>query len=288
MKKRIFSIALILALMSTMLCGSIALADDPTTVEIDWDGGGWVDATVIGGDDAITTFNTGGNHIEGTFTADYTPGSYSYMEVNTLASRLDALVTGGGYIDYRTERTDCYGGWSPAGQVSYSLVQTDDGNASMGTGSKSHLNGLIDYNYPLQGTLAVDSATDYDIVRYLSVGNVFTGIHASGSGSAILQNRNSAVLKVAEFGDYSGCPTRATFHAVGSGVFDLYARGDNGATINNTNMTGSTSGSLTWLGNTSFSGSTVTTTDAGAGAALNIIANFTSNFDMGDYSLRAW
>jgi len=292
LKKKI-GIALVVALALILCLGTAVLADDPVEVNVDWDGEGEVGTTVIGGDDAITTFHTAGSQIEGTFTASYSDGSYPYMEVNTLVSRIDASVNDGGYIEYRTERTDCYGGWSPAGQVSYSFVGTDDGNASMGTGSRSHLNGLIDYNYPLQGTLAVDGASNYEIIRSLSVDNIWTYAYAEGSGLATLQCRNSAIdyqfaPSGAELGAYSGCPTKATFNAVGSGTFDLYARGDNGATINNTNMTGSTSGSLTWLGNTSFSGSKVTATDAGSGATLNIIANFTSNFDMGDYSIRGW
>lgn len=289
MKKLMVALALALMLMLTVGGGAV-LAGDPIDVDVDisWDGGGGIGATVIGGDDAITTFSTGGSHIAGTFTADYTPGSYDYMEVNTLTSRLDALVTGGGEIEYRTERTDGYGGWGTIGQVSYSYVGTDDGNASIGTGSESHLNGLIDYNYPLQGTLAVNSATNYEIVRSLSVGDAWAVIHAWGSGLATLQNRNSAVLSVVEFGDYSGCPTNATFHAVGSGTFNLYGQGDNGTTFKNISMAGSTSGSLAWVGNTSFSGPIVTATDAGFGTSLDLIANYVSGFDMGNYSIRAW
>jgi len=297
-KKRTFIIGLVIALLVSLVPASAAFAVGPTpfepvSVDIDWDGGGEVGATVVGGDDATTEFWTGGNHVAGTFTAGYTPGSYSYMEVNTLVSRIDATVAGGGWINYRTERTDCYGGWSPAGQVSYSRVWTDDGNASMGFGSKSHLNGLIDYNYPKQGTLAVDSATSYEIIRSLSVDDILVEAWAVGSGSATLQNRNSAIdyqfaPSGAELGGYSGCPPTDTFHAVGSGTFSLLAKGANGAIINDTDMTGSTSGSLSWLGDTSFSGSTVTATDVGLGAALHIIANFASNFDMGDYSIRGW
>ncbi len=298
MKKKI-GIALVLALALVLSLGTVVSADppfEPTSVDIDWVGGGWVGARVIGGDDAITTFSTDGSHIEGTFTADYTAGGYAYMEVNTLTSRLDASVNGGGYIEYQTERTDSYGGWGawePAGQESYSFVGTDDGNASMGTGSRSSLDGLVDDNYPLLGTLAVDNATNYNIIRYLSVGNIltgdfFTGVQAHGSGSAVLQCRRSRALNYAELG-VASYANAATFNAVGGGTFDLYARGDNGATINSITMTGSTSGSFNWLGNLDVGSlPTVTATDAGSGASLDIIANFISNFDMGDYSIRAW
>ena len=49
-------ISLILGLVLILSVSGMALADDPTTVDVTWDGAGMVDGTVTAGDDAVAGF----------------------------------------------------------------------------------------------------------------------------------------------------------------------------------------------------------------------------------------
>jgi len=157
--KKIFGIALVLAVLAVLSLGSVALADPPTDVTITWGGGlvdsggyptdygaGWVSATVTAGDDATTTFSTTGNAILGQFTArDFNDDSTMYF-VDKFTTSFSADVTDG-YATISTERTDFAAGWDEAGppymygyagEHSYNYVGASGGAAHLSVGSWSN------------------------------------------------------------------------------------------------------------------------------------------------------
>jgi len=307
--KKIFGIALVLALMTSLCFGSVALADDPVDVEVTWGGGlvdgggfpvnsgsGWVSGTVTAGDDATTTFSTGGVEILGQFTANQTANTaYPYMGVDTFTTDLDAIVAGAGYgyIEYQTNRTDSYGSYGPPGQISYNYLEVADGYGAMAMRSTTNFASQRDYLWAQVKTpggynFEVDSSLYY-LQRTVSASDGdFADLEAGGIGFAALEGISSGMGDDSLYFGRSWEPYDSYFTATGSGTFDLEGKGDNGVTFNNITMTGSTSGGMLWNGTLDLSGlPTVTATDAGSGAWLQIIANFTSNFDMGDYSVTA-
>lgn len=302
--KKIFGIALVLAVLTSLCFGSVALADDPDTiVNINWGpgtsgpGSGLIGTTVIAGDDATVSFQTDGSAIAGSFNLvdDNMNTWYGGGNVDSVSSYMTAGVTNG-YIWYQTTRTDTEIYHNPlTGQVSYSFVGAS-GSGEMATGSNSYGAGLHDNTWGKPRTSGGHNfeatGSSYQILRTMTAGDGdFTGVNAIGSGSAYMD----CLWSGAYGGGQSylakgwGYTWDHDFNATGSGTFDLVAVGNNGATFNNVTMTGSTGGSFNWTGSLDVSGlPTVTATDAGSGASLNIIANFTSSFNMGDYSVRAW
>jgi len=308
--KKIFGIALVLAVLTTLCFGSVALADDPVDVEVIWGGGavdgggfpvnsgsGWVSGTVTAGDDAATTFSTGGFEILGRFTANQTANTaYPYMGVDTFTTDLDAIVGGAGYgyIEYQTNRTDSYESmYGPSGQTSYNYLEVVDGSGAMAMRSLTNFASQRDYLWAQVKTPGgynfEVNADSYYLQRTVSASDGdFADLEAWGSGFAALEAISSRMDDDSLYFGRQWESYDSYFTATGSGTFDLEGVGDNEVTFNNISMTGSTSGGMLWNGTLDLSGlPTLTATDAGSGAALNIIANFTSSFNMGDYSVTA-
>ena len=64
MKKRILGIALVVAMLASLLIGGSVLAADPTEVIVTWEGSGWVELEVDTCD-AEAGFETAGDGIKG-------------------------------------------------------------------------------------------------------------------------------------------------------------------------------------------------------------------------------
>ncbi|HEY54747.1 MAG TPA: hypothetical protein G4N91_00475 [Dehalococcoidia bacterium] len=194
--KKIFGIALVLAVVTTLSFGSVSLAaegldadiggsDDAGVtgeVNVTWDGTGWVAGDVYSGDDAETHFNTActGSHISGSFTASLTQNTaYPYMGVDNFSTYIDAEVING-FIDYRTTRNDSYESmYGVAGQESYSHVSVvGEGSwGAMATGSWTNFAALKDCTYGNPHTangynLEAAGADYYELVRYIGSGSV--------------------------------------------------------------------------------------------------------------------
>lgn len=305
--KKIFGIALVLAVVTTLCFGTVALAADPTDVEVTWGGGavdsggyptdsgsGWVSATVTAGDDATTTFSTGGVEILGQFTAKGTANtSYPYMGVDTFNTDLDAIVGGAGYIEYQTDRTDSYASYGPPGQTSYNYLEVFDGYGAMGMRSWTNYATQRDYLWAQVKTpggynFEVDASSYYLQRTVQASDGDFADLEAWGSGFAALEAISSRMDSGSLYFGRQWESYDSYFTATGSGTFDLVGVGDNAVTFNDITMTGSTGGLVGWTGTLDLSGlPTVTATDAGFGASLQIIANFTTNFNMPDYSVTA-
>lgn len=306
MKKKL-GIALVLAVVTTLCFGTVALADPPTEVTVTWGGGtfdaggypvdagaGYIGATVTSGDDATTTFYTAGDAILGQFTAkDFNDNPYGY-NVDTFNTDLDALVAGSGYIEYWTDRTDSYAPmYGPSGQSSYNFLGVEDGYGAMAMRSWTNFATQRDYLWAQVKTpggynFEVD-ALSYYLQRTVSASDGdYADLEAWGSGFAALEAISSRMDSGSLYFGRQWESYDSYFTATGSGTFDLEGVGDNAVTFNDITMTGSTGGGMWWTGTLDLSGlPTVTATDAGSGASLQIIANFTTNFNMPDYSVTA-
>ena len=246
---RKFGIALIIALIAVMTMGGVVLADDPTTVTVDWgDGGtgygtGWVGTTVTAGDDAISTFQTSGNGVRGSFVAtDQNDNPYFY-NVDTFSAGIDAEVQSG-IIEFQTDRTDSEAGmYGSAGQQSYNFVGTD-GWGAMATNSWTNYASQKDCCYghpwtPGGDHFEVAGADTYDIVKYIRAGDGdWAQVHAwqltpgNGGGQAELDCMNSEMSGgQVKLGRGCGCYTDASFDAVGTGSFVAEAHGNNYAEV---------------------------------------------------------
>lgn len=267
--KKIFGIALVLAVLTTLCFGSVALADDPDdVVTTTWSGSGTVAGTVTAGDDATTTFQTSGASISGSFAAtDSNNNPYSYG-VDNFSVYLNASVSNG-YIDTWCDRTDSYVPmYGSDGQHSWSFVGVDGGNASMAYRSTTNFAQMTDgsYGYQLPGghNIVVGAGT-YLIDRGIADGTGNSGyVFATGTGTATLDCMVSGASGVwpLTLGRGGGCYTDANYNATGSGYFEVTGTGNTSVVFNGLGM-------------------------SSGGGSLSIIANFVSGFSISDYSLTA-
>ncbi|MBC7077690.1 MAG: hypothetical protein H5T92_05215 [Synergistales bacterium] len=103
-----------------------AISSTTSDGEWSWWGGGSFSTKFVSGDDAIVEFHTEGFSGNGEFhaeDADDNPWGYG---VDTTSTWVTAVVSGGGFLEYKIQRTDGAAKWSPPGQVSYSRIETSD------------------------------------------------------------------------------------------------------------------------------------------------------------------
>lgn len=235
MKKRILTIGIGIAMLASLLFSGMVLADSPTTVDVDWDGAGWVDGSVDTGD-ALTYFHSeGSNHIGEFHATDNNDNPYSYG-VDSCSFSLETAITGGGQAWLEVNRTDSCGSYGPAGQQSYTFVGVEDGDATLQNRSGTNYASLKDCNWGWNANnhVTVTGADFYTIQRWMDSGDVdFAGLVVNGTGDANLDCMNaesSGNWQATKLGSGCGCYTNADFTATGSGTFDLYAIGDTSTT----------------------------------------------------------
>lgn len=257
-RKRLIGIALTLAVLGTLLFSSIALADDPTTVDVTWDGAGAVNGNVNAGDDANATFTSAGNYQVGHFTAtDQNNNPYTYG-VDSCNFSFETDITGGGVARFTVNRTDSkvsmYGN---AGQQSGTYAFSPDGDILVQNRSATNYASMKDGNYGWHANdhIVIGNATIYELERWMNSGNGdFADLSALGIGSAELDAMSSeANGSGVRLGWGCGCYTNADFTATGSGTFQLQAVGDTSTTTAMApGMTGANSFNFiaTWLNST--------------------------------------
>ena len=257
MKKILLS--LFISVLLIMGIVGVVAADTPTTVDIDWDGAGSVNGTVVAGDDSFATFHSEGNYHTGLFHAvDENDNPYTY-NVDTCLYTMETAIDGTGWADFQVDRTDAKTSYGVAGQQSYSYVGVANGSATLQNRSKTNYASMRDCNYGWNANdhITVTGATSYTIHRYMDSdstisGGNFASIFVYGSGNADLDCMNAeASAGQVKLGSGCGCYTNAEFSANGTGTMQLDGVGNNSATTALApGMTGATSFSFIadWVG----------------------------------------
>lgn len=269
MKKKFgfLGIALMVMALVMLLVPGTLFADEPTEVNVNWDGAGFV-GTLVNTGDAVTNFSTGGDYIKGYFTAkDANDNPYTYS-VDTFTTQLVANVTDG-YIFSETDRlTSKVSMYGDPGQYTSSLLSVSDGTGSMAIRTVSNYAKMIDptYSYQLPGghNMVVD-ANLYTLQRFITASDGSYGsFYATGNGQATLDSMVSEMSATGvRLGWGGGCYTDASFNATGTGgVVDITGSGDNLV---------------------KFEGLGIQS----GGGALSIIANWVNSFSISNYSLTA-
>lgn len=238
--KKIFGIALVLAVVAVMAFGSVALADDPdTVVTATWSGSGTFTENVIAGEDAIVSFIASGTNVNGNFTCvddnNPAPGwGGGNTHVDTITTNFSSQVSGG-WSSYTVDRTASYAyGGRDDGQYLYSYIAASpDGSADMDMNSKTN------YTY-LSNTSSGFNASANSYILQAWLGNDgdpmnlidnWAGFNATGGGTADIDFWHSSAgyygVNRIEFGwgmgSYTNCD--ATFN--GAGTFQVQAVGSN-------------------------------------------------------------
>jgi len=253
--KKLFGIAMALALIASLAVGSVALAADPTEVIVNWDGGGSVGGSVTAGDDASANFYSGSNYQVGEFHAvDNNNNPYGYG-VDSCTFSLDTSLNGGGMASLLVDRTDAKTSYGGAGQQSYTSVFTYDGCATLQNRSSTNYASMKDCNYGWNANdhITVSGSSYYELQRYVDSGaGNYAEINATGGGDADLDCMGSeASAGQVRLGFGCGCYTNANFTANGAGTMELYAQGNNSTTTAMApGMTGATSFDFvaSWVG----------------------------------------
>lgn len=249
--KKGLGIALVLALAVMLGMPSVALADDPSVVTVNWDGTGGVAATVNTGD-ATAGFNTFGDGVSGSYTAtDSNNNPYSYG-VDNFSSYLNAGVANG-YISTGCYRDSSYAGmYGNAGQNSYSYVSAYGGTASMAYRSTTNFAQMVDGSYKFQlpgGHNIVANADDYFMDRGINDGRGnLAWTTAVGSGTATLDCMSAEASGCwgLQLGTGAGCYKDANFNATGAGTFTAHVQGNNSTTSAYGTTNASQTHTMTW------------------------------------------
>jgi len=266
LKRILFSV--LIAMVLLFMVGGVALADDPTTVVVNWAGAGGVGAGVDSGD-SNGGFATSGDAISGSFTAtDSNNNPYSYG-VDNFSVLLNGSVTNG-YLNTGDNRVNSYAPmYGAGGQTSWSNVSVSGGSASMAYRSTTNYAAMGDGTYGYQlpgGHNIVVNAVSYLIDRLIADGRGNQGyVLATGNGSATLDCMSAGASGYGslEFGRGQGCYTDANFSATGiGGRFEATGIGNNSVTFNGMGI-------------------------SSGGGSLSIIANWANSFSINDFSLTA-
>ncbi len=233
-KKKLIGIIMTLVVLAGLLFSGVAFADDPTTVDVDWNGPGAVGGTVVAGDDASATFGSlgMGSHT-GQFTAtDSNNNPYNYG-VDSCAFTFETDITGGGTAQFIVNRTDSLTQYCLPGQQSGAYVTTDDGNATLQNRVSTNYASMKDCNYGWNSSdhITVDSATSYFLDRWVNSGSGnWASLNAGGTRSADLDCMSSEAGSGVRLGWGCGCYTNADFTATGTGAMRLQGTGNSSAT----------------------------------------------------------
>lgn len=264
--KKVVSVAVVLALIVVLMLSTVVLADDPTTVDVGWDGAGVVGGSVDTGDALALFHSEGSNHIGQFQATDSNNNPYSYNVDNNLFS-LDTTISGTGWAELNVSRlTSKVSMYGNPGQQSYTYVGVLDGVATLQNRSGTNYASMGDYNYGWNANdhVTVIGASAYTIQRFMDSGNVnFAGLLANGTGDADLDcMSSSATAGQVRLGWGGGCYTNADFTANGTGSFTLTGIGNDSAT---------TAMAPGMVGASSFS----------------FVANWVGSFSVADYSTTA-
>ena len=234
-----------------------------TSVDSQWDGAGTFSVDFNAGDDSRTSLWTHGISVaSGTFRAtDSNNNPYTYG-VDSTESQVRASVVNG-IIEYSFERTDSKTSYGPAGQESYTFIDTF-GTGNLDWRTQSNYASLSNSQYGFQANNQI-RATGGHVIRH-SLTNSMT----EGAGIEVIADADTTITSMCEtangnsftFGRGCGCYTNAKVDIVGSGSFELNVGADN-EIVTDTGITAT-----------------------GPGATYKVISNFGSGFQFDNFALR--
>lgn len=282
-KKLIFAgVIAIIALI--VLCVPV-FAAAPTTVTVNWNGGGVVNGQVNTGD-TTTVFGVNANNAVGTFTAtDFNDNPYSYG-VDSNSAYMGGSFSNGGSMTFQTTRNTSYSPmYGSAGQEVYTFVGSN-GSGSLSTDSGTNYAGMTNGMYGqtvVGGADLTANGSNYLIQQYVlnSVGQPSgngAGLQAAGNGSAAVNDMTTGASggSQANLGWGGGCYTNATAAFTGAGTFSVWGTASNSVST----PIADASGALVpggWVAN--GNGST-------GSATLNTIMNFVNGGSVGNFSVK--
>jgi hypothetical protein len=285
--KRIL-ITAFLVLTALMVVAVPTFAADPpapTSVQVNWTGGGVVGGTVVNGGVSTTTFNVAANGGGGTFTSvNNNDNPYNYG-ISTTSAYINGTVANGGMIDFQTVRNASQGMYGPAGQTIYAGVSSDTGTAAIATGSATNYAEMTNGTYGKTHTAggfnfeaASGTTGGYQIVQTVSASNAIAQFVATGlSGAAQINSMTTGAYgaNAVNLGWGGGCYTNATALFSGAGQFAVTSTGAN-----------SVSTPIAGANGAIVSGGWVVNGNGSAGSAsLQTIANFVNGASVGNFSV---
>ncbi len=240
-------IAIVVTLMLVIGIAGSALAADPTTAVVTWNGGGVIGGMVTAGDDAVASFNVNAGVASGTFTVtDSNNNPYGY-NVDSVVSNIVASVSNG-WTEYIMTHTDQYAPmYGPSGQHTYSFIgASPDGSAQMAMWTSTNYAAMGEANYGHSWTPSSDtftaSAESFQIIHQVWDSDGETAyIDNSGSGTSHIDVMSSDLSSHSlTFGSGAGCYTDASFDGSGNQNVTFYSGGNNGVSQFGITTTGTT------------------------------------------------
>ncbi len=282
MKK--ITLGILIAVIMVLGTASAVFADGPTTVNINWNGGGEIETSVTTGGDSTHSFYTGGaGGIMGSFTCtDNNDNPYGY-QVDSVSSYIQSWVSNAEteYIVTRDDsKTSMYG---PAGQMSYSYIGASNGWAEMATGSSCNYAAQKDCTYSkpktTNGKNFEANATEFSLYKWVGNGSIDNGAIIADGNWASFSSVGTGIAQIdcmscetggkgtTKLGRGCGCYTNADAFFSGAGEFSVNAQGTNGIT----------SPGMGWTvpGNGTFSS-----------CSWKVVATYSGDMTVDDYSIE--
>ena len=223
------SMGLAIAVFTLVLMVQAVPSFAATQVDVEWDTSGSIGISVFADDDAETYFNSEGYHIFGEFHAiDHNDNPYSY-NVDTFDVWAAAQVEGGGYIEFKTVRTDSYEPmYGDAGQQRWAYVEASEWGFLKYRDNTNYAR-LRCAEYGFQSDNQFQASGNF-LVSYSIFDSDWDGAWFEGYGEGEI----SVTLMNAEawgsswkFGKGCGCYTNAHAEGTGHGVFSVGGWADN-------------------------------------------------------------
>ena len=221
---------LIVIVMVSMI--SIPVMGQTSVVDVGWSGAGNLNIAANVGNDFLSTFNTSGNLFGGSYkVTDMENNPYGYG-VKDFSAQVNATVSNGGMMEFVNTRTDSYSPmYGPAGQESYSYINTDDSGA-MAFRTGGNFASLQSSNYGFQSNNQFQASGNNFLIQHSLTES--TGEQAyitntgSGSGNITLMSESTwGTGGSLQFGQGCGCYTNAKVAATGSGMLNVSAVAEN-------------------------------------------------------------
>jgi len=233
---------------SLLMTPALALAG-PTELTFNWDGFGAISIDFTADDDASSIFDAVGN-TKGTFYAkDSDNNPYGYGVDNFIAE-LEAEIDGGGFLDFKVNRTDSKESmYGSADQSTRTWLYSDDTGLLNFRTSTNYANlRSSNYGWHSSNNFVADAGSGvYELQHSVTNGDNFASLYAIGDGTVNIDHMSDDVGNTnIKFGRGCGCFTNADATFTGSGLFRLNAHYENSMSMGGWSANGPVDWTQTW------------------------------------------